>query len=177
MDITQLILDDHAEMRRLFAAIEEIGASDREALEAVWNRLKNLLDVHAEAEERFLYPELLDLGHGGTDAPSAKEETRDAIEDHNDIRDTGEAVQEHAVGTPEWFAAVDACNVANSGHMAEEERQGLTDYRKFATHEQRHELAVKFLSFSSRYMMGIKVVDKDVEAYLDSPEDLEPQAS
>ena len=32
MDITQLILDDHYEQRRLFAILEQVGNTDREAL-------------------------------------------------------------------------------------------------------------------------------------------------
>ena len=52
MDITQLILDDHAEQRRLFALIEQIDPGDTEALGALWKRLQALLDTHAEAEER-----------------------------------------------------------------------------------------------------------------------------
>ena len=35
MDITQLILDDHAEQRRLFAIIEQIDPKDTDALTAV----------------------------------------------------------------------------------------------------------------------------------------------
>ena len=62
MDVTQLILDDHAEQRRLFAIIEQIEANDHEALRAVWSRLRGLLDTHARAEEVFFYPELLKLG-------------------------------------------------------------------------------------------------------------------
>ena len=50
MDITQLILDEHAEQRKLFAAIEEIDRTDTAALTAVWGRLKALLDSHAEAD-------------------------------------------------------------------------------------------------------------------------------
>ena len=62
MDITQLILDDHAEQRRLFSIIEQIDPKDTDALSAVWSRLSAFLDVHAEAEERFFYPELLKQG-------------------------------------------------------------------------------------------------------------------
>ena len=91
MDITQLIADDHREQRRLFAMIEQIGASDTDALKAVWARLRVFLDTHALAEERFFYPELLKLGRGADDEdPDA--ETRDAIKDHNEIRDTAGAV-------------------------------------------------------------------------------------
>ena len=59
MDITRLILDDHQEQRRLFAIIDELTQADVDALSAVWARLRALLDTHAEAEERFFYPELL----------------------------------------------------------------------------------------------------------------------
>ena len=68
MDITQLILDDHAEQRRLFAIIEQIGPNDVDALTKVWSRLSAFLDVHAEAEERFFYPQLLKRGEGANDA-------------------------------------------------------------------------------------------------------------
>ena len=166
MDITQLILDDHAQQRALFAQIDSIDPGDTEALGALWSRLKNLLDSHAEAEERFFYPRLMAIGTGGNDADSAAEETEDAIEDHNDIRDTGEAVQPHAVGSDAWFAAVGACNKANSDHLAEEERQGLTDFRKHASLEERHALGVKFATFEAQHLMGVEVVDKDPDAYV-----------
>jgi hemerythrin superfamily protein len=166
MDITQLILDDHAEQRKLFAQIEQIDRSDTAALAAIWNRLKALLDSHAEAEERFFYPRLMQIGTGGGDADSAADETEDAIEDHNDIRDTGEAVDRLPVGSAEWFEAVNQCNAANSDHMAEEERQGLTDFRRHASLEERHALAVRFAQFQAEHRMGVKPVDKDPEAYV-----------
>ena len=166
MDITQLILDEHAQQRGLFAQIDSIDPADTEALGALWGRLKNLLDAHAEAEERFFYPRLMQLGTGGNDAESAAEETEDAIDDHNDIRDTGEAVDQHRVGSPAWFAAVGACNKANSDHLAEEERQGLTDFRKHATLEERHMLGVRFATFEAQHLDGVRVVDKDPKQWV-----------
>jgi hypothetical protein len=56
MDITQLILDDHHEQRRLFAIIEQIDPKDRMSLAAVWKRLATFLEVHAETEEKLFYP-------------------------------------------------------------------------------------------------------------------------
>lgn len=166
MDITQLILDEHAEQRKLFALIDQIDASDTPALGALWTRLKNLLDAHAEAEERFFYPRLMQIGTGGNDADSAAEETEDAIEDHNDIRDTGEAVARHPVGSAAWFEAVGACNKANSDHLAEEERQGLTDFRRHASLEERHALGIRFAAFEAEHLNGIRVVDKDPKAWV-----------
>ncbi|UAK26406.1 hemerythrin domain-containing protein [Sphingomonas nostoxanthinifaciens] len=168
MDICQLILDDHAEQRRLFAMIEEIGAGDPDALRPIWQRLQALLDAHAEAEERFFYPDVLMVGHGANDADSAEDETKDAIEDHNDIRDTGAAVDRHEVGSDAWFEAVGKCNLANSKHMAEEERQGMTDMRQHASRERRHQLAVKFAAFGAAHLTGVKPVDKDPKAYVEA---------
>ena len=168
MDITQLILDDHAEQRRLFAIIEQIDAQDVDALSAVWLRLSAFLDVHAEAEERFFYPELLKQGEGANDAEdgTVEGETEDAIEDHNKLRDAVKAVERHAVGTKAWFDAVGEANVVNSKHMGEEERQGLTDFRMNADVETRHALAVKFAAFEAEHITGVKPVNKDPEAYV-----------
>ena len=166
MDITQLILDDHAEQRRLFAQLEEIAGDDQAALNAIWKRLHALLDSHALAEEKYFYPALLRVGTGGNDAPSPEEETEDAIDDHNDIRDTAGAVGRHDVGSKVWFAAVGEANVANSKHMAEEERQGLTDFRRHAGIEERHALAVRFAAFQAEHITGVEPVDEDPKQWV-----------
>ena len=165
MDITQVILDDHAEQRRLFAAIEDIGPTHPAELAAVWDRLSALLDTHAEAEEQIFYPRLAQLGRSDRDGEEA-EETEDAVHDHNEIRDAGEAVGDHEVGTPEWFDAVAKANEVNGDHMAEEEREGLADFRRKVDLAGRHELAIAFLAFESRHLTGVRPVDKDPKEYV-----------
>ena len=166
MDITDLILEDHHEQRRLFLAIDDVDKTDRATLKALWSRLRGLLDRHAEAEERFFYPELLKIGGGAADSPSAEAETRDAIKDHNEIRDNAAEVDKHEVGSPDWFKAVAATNKANGDHMAEEERQGLSDFRRHADPELRDRLAVEFARFSAEHLAGVEPVDKNVDAYV-----------
>ena len=166
MDITELILDEHGQQRKLFALLDEIDASDTPALAAIWGRLRHLLDAHAEAEERFFYPRLMQIGTGANDAPSAEEETEDAIKDHNKIRDTGEAVDRHPVGSDAWIKAVEACNKENEDHLAEEERQGLTDFRRHASVEERHALGIRFAAYGAEHLMGVEVVDKDPKTWL-----------
>lgn len=39
MDITQLILDDHHEQRKMFAQLDEVDRDDAESLGAIWTRL------------------------------------------------------------------------------------------------------------------------------------------
>jgi hypothetical protein len=173
MDITQIILDDHARQRQLFAWIEQIDPADKRALNALWRRLATLLETHAEAEERFFYPALLKVGRGANDAPSEQEETEDAIKDHNEIRDAVAAVGRHEVGSDTWFEAVGKANKANGDHMAEEERQGLTDFRRHASLQQRHELGVRFIAFEAANLEGVEPVDKDPETYVESGGDIE----
>lgn len=169
MDITQLILDDHAEQRRLFSMIEQIDPKDKASLTAIWDRLSAFLDVHAEAEERFFYPDLMKVGEAANDAEGddAGPETEDAIEDHNKLRDAVKAVAKHNVGTKAWFEAVGKANVVNSKHMGEEERQGLTDFRLNSDVATRHDLAVKFAAFEATNITGVKPVNKDPEAYVE----------
>jgi len=166
VDITQLILDDHHEQRRLFAILEQIDRGDASTLSAVWTRLAVFLELHAAAEEEIFYPVLLRVGLQARRAAGTEEETQDAIRDHNDIRDAIAAVVGLDAGSDDWTSAVAAVNLANSDHMAEEEREGLTDFRRLAGLQLRHDLAVAFASFEARHFAGVPVVDKDPAEYV-----------
>ena len=167
MDITQLILDDHHEQRRLFAMLQEIGPGNTDALAAVWKRLAALLDLHAAAEERLFYPALLKLGRGSGGDETPEAETEDAIDDHNEIRDAVAAVADHQVGSDGWYEAIAAADEANGDHMAEEEREGLKDFREHASLQTRHDLAVAFAGFEAAHVTGVDAEDKDPQAYID----------
>jgi hypothetical protein len=173
VDITEIILSQHHDQRRAFAQLDEIDPSDTAALAAVWNRLQVLLEVHAEAEERFFYPVLLKVGKGAAELPGATsddddtdDEVEDAIKDHNEIRDAVRAAEQHEVGSEEWWAAVREAREANDDHMGEEERDDLPDFRRNADLQTRHDIAVRFLQFEGENATGIRAVDKDPEEYV-----------
>jgi hypothetical protein len=170
VDITQLILDDHHEQRRLFAILEQVSRADIAALSAVWGRLAVFLELHAAAEEELFYPALLQVGITARRKVGVEDETLDAIHDHNEIRDAVAEVGQHAVGSDGWYLAVARANLANSDHMAEEEREGLTDFRRLAGLQQRHDLAVAFAAYEARNFAGVKPVDKDPAAYVSQEE-------
>jgi hypothetical protein len=167
MDITQLILDDHHEQRKMFALLDEVGRDDIESLEAIWTRLRILLEVHAEAEEQLFYPRLLEVGEGATDAADAEEETEDAISDHNDIRTGIAEAERHEVGSPGWWQGIATTREENSNHMAEEERQALADFRRHADEAERHNLGVAFAAFEARHATGIRSESKDPDQYIE----------
>src|SRR5579864_6833464 len=176
LDITELILDDHREQRRLFAILEQIDRADTGVLSAIWDRLASFLELHAAAEEAIFYPALLQVGLAAHRATGVEGETLDAIHDHNEIRDAVTEVARHQVGTDEWFAAVSAANLANSDHMAEEEREGLTDFRRLAGLQRRHQLAVAFAAYEARNFAGAPAVDKDPATYVREAEQQDEQA-
>jgi hypothetical protein len=165
VDITEVILQQHGEQRRMFAVLDELPRDDPEPLRAVWGRLEVLLEVHAEAEELFFYPRLLRLGKGNPDG-DVDHEVEDAVKDHNEIRDAVRKTRDHQVGTDEWWTAVWEARKANDDHMAEEEREDLLDFRHHADLQTRHDIAVRFLTFESRHYAGIPIRDKDPERYV-----------
>ncbi|RBY80909.1 cation-binding protein [Geodermatophilus sp. TF02-6] len=165
MDITEVILEQHHEQRRMFALLDEMPRNDTEALGAVWDRLAVLLEVHAEAEERFFYPRVLQLGKGNPEG-DVDDEVEDAIKDHNDIRDGVRKTRDHEVGSDGWWTAVWEARKANDDHMAEEEREDLLDFRHHADLQTRHDIAVQFLTFESKHYAGIPIRDKDPQQYI-----------
>lgn len=176
MDITQLILDDHHEQRRLFAMLEQISRAETEVLSALWGRLAVFLELHAAAEEEVFYPALLQAGLAARRKAGVEDETLDAIHDHNEIRDAVAEVARHPVGSDGWYTAVAAANLANGDHMAEEEREGLTDFRRLASLQRRHDLAVAFAAFEARNYAGVTPHDRDPAEYVRETEEDLPAA-
>lgn len=168
MDITDVILTQHHDQRRMFAQLDDVGRHDTATLAPLWERLARLLEVHAEAEEKFFYPRLLELGTGAGGADSVEAETADAINDHNDIRDAVARARTHQVGTDEWWSAVLDARLANSDHMAEEEREDLADFRRHADLQIRHDIAVQFLAYEAEHPDGLQTSNKDPERYVET---------
>jgi Hemerythrin HHE cation binding domain len=162
LDITSLIMDDHEWLRRQFARLDD--AHTPAELAAVWEPLALRLDTHAQAEETVFYPALLKRG----DEDEAEEETDDAIRDHNKIRDAVEDARKLEVGTDEWFEAVGRARSENSEHLAEEEDEGLPDFRKHASAELRAGLGELWLRFYAQHADGrdVRTSDLDPEQYI-----------
>ncbi|MGA8330980.1 MAG: hemerythrin domain-containing protein [Mycobacterium sp.] len=166
-DITMLILADHEWFREQFAKLDDLQAQtpvNRHALERVWGPLADKLDVHAYIEEKIFYPQLLQRG---TDDPEG--ETLDAIGDHNDIRDAVRDANAAAVATDEWWAAVGRARQANDEHMGEEEREGLSDFRRHAPVGLREALGSQYSEFMAQHptTRGLPIVDRDPQRYVE----------
>src|ERR1700722_3095666 len=151
--------------------LEQVSRADTEVLSALWGRLAVFLELHAAAEEQIFYPALLQVGLAAQRKAGVEDETLDAIHDHNDIRDAVTEVARHPVGSDGWYTAVAAANLANGDHMAEEEREGLTDFRRLASLQRRHDLAVAFAAFEARNYAGVTPHERDPAEYVREAEE------
>lgn len=161
-DIIELIYADHDWLRRQFFHLDEARTADD--LRAVWEPLATRLDTHAQAEETVFYPALLKEGDSG----DPRDETEDAIDDHNAIRDAVRDAGEYEIGSHDWYEAVGKARTENGEHLDEEEREALPDFIKSASLELRHELALKWLAFYAAHPAGegVDTSDKDADDYI-----------
>jgi hypothetical protein len=167
VDITELILSDHHEQRRRFAMLDDVDPADTTTLGSLWLRLAGMLEAHAKAEELYFYPELLKLGKRRENDNDEIDETVDAIEDHNDIREGIELAAQHEVGSDGWWKGVNAAREANDEHMGEEEHEGLADFRRHSDLETRHRIALPFAEFEARFSDGVPVQSEDPQQYVE----------
>lgn len=163
-DICDLIMEDHETFRRLFAELDDLRASGagQQAFEHAWRPGADLLEVHAASEEELFYPRLLPRGD------DADEETKDAIVDHNDIRQALRRAEGEQVGSDAWWNAVLDARAKNSDHMAEEERGALPDFRANTDGKLREELGIRWLRFQAEHAaaQGIDLSNRDPERYI-----------
>lgn len=159
-DITRSILDDHERIRRSFADLDDSSGDEERA--QIWEHTAQLLETHAAAEEQIFYPSLLEVG------TSAKDETEDAIHDHNEIRDAIRRARAAKTGSAEWTSALRDARKQNSDHMAEEERGALADFRRNAGEQKRRELGDRWAKFKDEHRgaRGISEKNESPERYI-----------
>jgi len=161
-DVVRLILSDHETFRSQFVELDDLR-DDPQAAGACWAGLAALLEMHASAEEEHFYPALLQQVEDSVD------ETKDAIGDHDDIRDGIRQAAAAEVGSDEWWEGVRTTREANDHHIAEEERDDLPDFLRSASPEMREELGAKFQQFKDAHpdAKGLSGEDKDPDRYVE----------
>ena len=160
-DITALILSEHEAFRRAFTEIEQL--TDPGELGSRWRELADQLEVHAAGEEQIFYPELLQ------DVDDSEGDTEHAVKDHNEIRDTTSAVDEHEVGSDAWWEAFRTCREATVDHLGEEENDVLPPFAEQVSAERRDELGLRWLEFHEHHedAEGLSGQPVDPQAYVE----------
>ena len=161
-DVIRLILDDHESFRSRFAALEKLR-DDAPAAAAIWVPLAAELEVHATAEERFFYPQLLKR------VDDMEDETEDAVSDHDEIRQGIRRAAAAELGSDDWWGGIQDAREANDEHLAEEERDDLAPFLEKATLEVRQQIGEKFAAFKREHAhgAGLDYSDTGADEYME----------
>lgn len=135
-DIIELVQKDHHAVAELFDKLQAAtGADDQRRLFA---QVKEELERHASAEEKVLYPRVR------KDAAKGPEEVKDAVEEHDQIRESLKEVEEHEPGTELFTLAVAQLVATTKHHVGVEEDELLPDFRANSEPGERDELGRRF---------------------------------
>ena len=135
-DIIDLVVQDHREVEQLF---DQLQATEDAAKRAeLFSQIRGELERHATAEERVLYPRVK------KDVPDGKKESKDATEEHDEIRASLKEVEEHDPASDLFVLAVAQLIATTKHHVGVEEEELLPDFRANSDTSERDELGRQF---------------------------------
>lgn len=147
-DIVELIMADHRRIRRLRGALQDAARYDGDAgpdwiLPHAWQRFTGLLVAHFDAEEEICY---LPMFGPGSQAAGRR---RDAIADHDDIREAVREASLHRAGSARWWRAAMAVLAGSAEHLDREECGVLAECLTRLTISQRRVLGRQWSAFTA----------------------------
>lgn len=144
-DVIQLIQADHQRICTLLDALEDLrryrAAGVMVSLARTWAQLRGLLDLHTEAEEEICF--IIPFGPGA----EAATQMREAIADHEDIREAVREADLQPLGSAAWWRPVTAIRPLASLHIVCQEQGPLAAFADRAAPGLREELGRQWLSF------------------------------
>jgi len=133
-DIDHLIADDHAVVERQFQHLEA-GRGDRRTLV---DQVAFELALHADAEERVLYPAMAEVGE--------THEAEEGRDEHQQAKELLVTLSNTEPGEPEFEQALSRLGVVIRQHVEEEEMQFLPQLREVVGPARMAELGKEFLA-------------------------------
>jgi Hemerythrin HHE cation binding domain. len=136
IDIIDLVLHDHHAVEELFDMLQAAAGADAQA--ELFAKVKEELERHAFAEEKVLYPRVR------KEAPEGRDDVKDALDEHDQIRESLKEVEEHPAGTELFTLAVAQLIATTKHHVGVEEAELLPDFRKNSEASERESLGRAF---------------------------------
>jgi iron-sulfur cluster repair protein YtfE (RIC family) len=120
-DAISLLKNDHEEVKKLFKEIEA-----KKDQEAVFDQLKEALEVHATIEEEIFYPAVKKAR-----SEEVKDEVREAYEEHKQVKALLAAIAEISPDDESYSAKIQVLKEDVEHHVNEEEGEMFPDARKY----------------------------------------------
>ena len=136
MDAFNLLKTDHKTVAGIMDKIEDTTERAVKGREELFTQLKTELDIHAEIEEKILYPVL-----------EKAEETHDisleAYEEHRIVKQLLNELAAEPKDAEEWTAKFKVLKENVEHHVEEEEGEMFKDARKVLSQEEIDELGAR----------------------------------
>src|SRR5919205_1259326 len=113
MDALSLLKQDHRKVEKLFSEIEKAPVGKRESL---FKEIKTELTVHAELEEKLLYP-------AAQKAKPTHELALESVEEHKQVKKVLADLAETDKKTDNWMAGLTVLKEDVEHHVKEEEAE------------------------------------------------------
>ncbi len=145
MNVIEMLEADHGRIRSLFSDIE--GTNDSQEIQDYFDKIDNILTIHAQAEELVLYPELRNY-----------EDTVELIEqghqEHTESDQMVLAIKSKSPNESEFKQKVSELQEFILNHLDEEEKDLFPKVRQYLNDEKLEQLATQLKETKS------SIVDK-----------------
>ena len=136
MNIFKALRDDHEVQRKLLDKLVETSG-DTERRDKVFADLRNELETHADAEERYFYKPLIDSDKTQTKA-------RHSIAEHHEIDELIEELEKTEYSSSAWLKITKNLQEKVEHHLEEEEHEVFQVAGKVLTETQKENLAREY---------------------------------
>jgi hemerythrin superfamily protein len=116
MNATDLLKDGHDRVREMFDHFRDLGPEERREKQALFNRIADALEIHAELEERIFYPAVRSVK-----SEDAMEITLEAFEEHKIVETLLRQIRSLSRGDPRKDAKMKVLMESVEHHIEEEE--------------------------------------------------------
>ena len=134
MDLYNLLRYDHETVKSLFREIEKTTPKAVKKREELFGEINVELTMHAMAEEKFLYPRLVEV-------KESKAIALEAIEEHKVVKELLKELTALSKGSEAWTAKMKVLTENVEHHIEEEEETLFKLAKKALTQEEAEEIA------------------------------------
>lgn len=114
MDIVTVLKADHRNVEQFFSQIESSSDRALKTKERLFLEIKKELTIHMMAEEKILYPRMLDI-------PELRKAAFEANEEHRLVKQLLDETSELVCGSEQWNAKLKVIKDLVRHHVQEEE--------------------------------------------------------
>jgi len=114
MDIVTVLKADHRNVEQLFSQLESSSDRALKTKERLFLEIKKELTIHMMAEEKILYPRMLDI-------PELRKAAFEANEEHRLVKQLLDETSELVCGSEQWNAKLKVIKDLVRHHVQEEE--------------------------------------------------------